>query len=118
MQTVIVMTNNMDDLHDKTEVSWSRRQRGAIILAVIALFCIIYGSYRLKQASHQHFPPCRVITQYNLDAKPIHMWIADGRGHKEGSNYVFTISGVSNMVRGPYLISDEPYTNTINKTTK
>lgn len=108
----------MENLHDNPEVSWSRRQVGAIILAALALIGVIWGSYQLREATKRKFIPCRVITQYNLDAKPIHVWITDGRGHKEGSNYIFTINGVTNLIHGPYLVSDEPYTNSITKHAK
>ena len=88
-----------------------------LIRASIWLFILTgglgIGCYLLHKANvgkHQ-LPPCRIITLYDADAKPVKVWITESAGHKEGTNFVFTVNGTTNRIPKPYLISDEPYTN-------
>jgi hypothetical protein len=81
------------------------------ILLILAGFVL---GLMIIRALHTPKPPEPkwIITQYGKTAEPIHSWLVVEPGHKVGKDYVFICQGVTNIIKWPYLITqDEINTN-------
>jgi hypothetical protein len=54
--------------------------------------------------------PKWIITQYGSNAVPIHSWQVIEPGHKLGKDYMFICQGVTNLIKWPYLITQDEIT--------